>query len=111
MKKSTIIFSLVLSLSATAALAADITTSTTIGGGSFTPSSKVGIKILSTATSYAATSAHVSGTFEYGTVGGAGVTGDPSKILKKAYTNPANATVGTPTAPASATALADGYAE
>ena len=89
----------------------DITTSTTIGGGTFTPSNKVGIKIISTTTSYAGTSAHLSGTFEYGTVGGAGVTGDPSKILKKAWAAASGATIGVPTAPASATALADGFAE
>jgi hypothetical protein len=111
MKKQLILAFMLTLCSAAAAFAADITTSTTIGNGSFTPSNKVGIKIVSAATSYAATSAHVSGTFEYGTVGGAGVTGDPSKILKKAYTPASGATVGAPTAPASATALADGYAE
>lgn len=110
--KKQLIFAFMLALgTAASAFAADITTSTTIGNGSFTPSNKVGIKIISAATSYAATSAHVSGTFEYGTVGGAGVTGDPSKILKKAYTATSGATVGTPTAPASASALEAGYAE
>lgn len=109
--KKYILLALVSVLStSTFAFAGDITGSTTIGSGTFTPSAKVGIKLISAPGSYAATSAHVNGTFEYGTVGGTGVTGDPSKILKK--TIPAQSgTVGVPTAPASATALESGYAE
>jgi hypothetical protein len=105
MKKNLIIAILFGLMTATSASAVtSIDASTTIGGGSFTPSSKVGIRIISTATSYAATSAHVSGTYQYGTVGGAGVTGDPSKIVKKAI--PAQSgTVGAPENPASALAL------
>ncbi|MFZ4859277.1 MAG: hypothetical protein ACOYL3_23105 [Desulfuromonadaceae bacterium] len=111
MKRNIILAALLGLVSASTVFAATITTSTTIGGGSFTPSAKVGINVVSLSGSYAATSAHVSGTFEYGTVGGTGVTGDPAKILKKAYTAASGATVGAPTAPASAVALADGYAE
>ncbi|OGT98678.1 MAG: hypothetical protein A2X80_01510 [Geobacteraceae bacterium GWB2_52_12] len=114
MKKRLLLSILATLVAASGAFAGDITGSTVIGNGSFTPSNKVGIAIISSATSYAATSAHLSGTFEYGTVGGAGVTGDPSKILKKAYTSDSTAVtanIGQPTDPASATALADGYTE
>ncbi|MEI6827263.1 MAG: hypothetical protein WCK54_16845 [Desulfuromonadales bacterium] len=105
MKKNLIFATLLGLLSASTAFAVTtIEGSTTIGGGTFTPSSKVGIKIISTATSYAATSAHVSGTYQYGTVGGSGVTGDPSKILKKAIPTQSG-TIGAPEDPASATGL------
>lgn len=83
-----------------------ITGATTIGSASnsFTPSSKVGISIISTANSYAAAACHVNGTFEYGTVGGSGTTQDTSKIFSKAI--PAQTgTIGAPTAQTSATEL------
>lgn len=119
MKNKIIILLAFTLFSATGALAANPTdiiggTSIAIGNGTFTPSNKVGIKIWSSASSYAASSAHLNGTFEYGTVGGTGVTGDPSKILKKAHTTSSaesTAGYGIPTAPASATALGSGFAD
>lgn len=91
----------------TAMATVTITGSVTIGGGSFTPSNKVGLSATASATSYAAGSCHVSGTYEYGTVGGSGITGsfsDTSKIYQK--TIPAQTgTVGAPTSQSSATAL------
>jgi hypothetical protein len=108
--KKVLILSLVLSLYAAVAFAADITSSTVIGNGAFTPSSKVGIKLISLPSSYAATSAHVNGTFQYGTVGGSGVVGDPSKIVKKTLPTQTG-TVGAPDAPESATSIGTGWAE
>ena len=92
----------------TAMATTTITSSVTIGGGSFTPSSKVGISATASLTSYAAGSCHVSGTNEYGTVGGSGITGsfsDTSKIYYKAIPSQGTATVGTPTSQTSATTL------
>lgn len=89
-------------------------TSLAVGTGVFTPSSKVGILVTSSASSYAAASTHLNATFEYGTVGGTGVTGDPSKILKKVHATSAAETTagyGIPTAPASATALGTGFTD
>jgi hypothetical protein len=97
--KKILIFSLALCLYATGALATDsIVTSTTIGGGLFTPSKGVGVSITSSATGYAATSAHLSGTFEYGTGGGTAFTGDASKILQADIPSQSGKTVGTPDA-------------
>lgn len=76
--------------------------------GSFTPSNKVGLLVSSTALSYAATAVHLTGTRQYGTVAGTGVTGDPSKIYwKDAPTQ--TGTIGMPTAPTDATALGSGW--
>jgi hypothetical protein len=80
----------------------------TIGSGTFSPSAKVMIKIISQTTSYAATSAHLNGLRAYGTVGGANVTGsynDPSKIYSKAYATTAGSGIATQDAPASATSF------
>jgi len=94
--------------SATVAMATtSITGATTIGSASnsFTPSAKVGISISASSTSYAAAACHLSGTFEYGTVGGAGTTQDVSKIYSKAIPSQTSYTVGTPTSQTSSTAL------
>jgi hypothetical protein len=104
--KKTIMIALAVSLYAAGAFAADITTSTTIGGGTFAPSTKVGISIKSAATGYAATSAHLSGKYEYGTGGGSTFTGDSAKIVKKTIPTQASTnTVGVPTAVTADTAL------
>ena len=114
MKKT--IFSSVLMLvilaSASAAMATTLISgqvSLSASGNSFTPSSKVGISLTSLTNSYAATSCHVSGTYEYGTLGGTGLTGaasDPSKIYQTTIpTQSATATVGAPDATTSATSL------
>ena len=55
-------------------------TSTTIGGGSFGPSTKVHILLVSTAASYGAVSQHESGTKAYGSGGGTGFGKDVGKI-------------------------------
>lgn len=95
---------------ASSAFAADtISAKTTIGGGDYTPSTKVVLSVISLPTSYAATSAHLNGTFEYGTGGGSAFAGDASKIVKKAYTTTTSSLVATPTAPTDATALAAGF--
>lgn len=95
-------------VSASAAMATvTINGATTIGSASnsFTPSAKVGISITSTANSYAAGACHVSGTFEYGTVGGTGTTEDVSKIYSKAIPAQGTNTTCAPTSQTSATAL------
>jgi len=96
--------------SASAAMAAQtISQTVTIGTGTFSPSAKVVIMIASSATSYAATSAHLNGLKEYGTVGGANIVGtfsDPSKVYSRAYaTTPATSTIATPASPTSASEL------
>jgi hypothetical protein len=116
MKKT--IFSSVLMLvvlaSASAAMAStSITGSTTLGNAtnSFTPSAKVGIFISSIATSYAATSCHLNGTYQYGTVGGTGTAADPSKIYTKAIPSQSAYTIGTPSDTSSTTTdLPGGFA-
>ena len=86
---------------------ASITTQTVIGGGNFTPSTRVGFSVTSTAQSYAAASAHLNGTFQYGTGGGSAFTGyDASKIYKADIpTQASDATVGVPTSQTDATTL------
>jgi hypothetical protein len=95
--------------SASAAMAAQtISGIVTIGSGTFSPSAKVVIMIASNATAYAATSAHLNGLKEYGTVGGAnqvGAAGDPSKIYSKDYTTPSGKTEAQPSTPTSPTDL------
>lgn len=107
MKKLMISFAL-LSFSFSA-YAGTIDSTTQIGGGSYTPSAKVGISIISAATAYSATSCHVSGKNEYGTSGGTGITGtyaDTSKIYKSTIpSQEPNATVCIPTEVTSATEL------
>ena len=109
MKKTIFCSVLMLVVLASASGAMAVTTiigATTLGNASnsFTPSTKVGISVLSTLTAYAATSCHVNGSYEYGTVGGTGTTQDPSKIYQA--TIPAQTgSVGVPDAPTSATAL------
>ena len=78
--------------------------STVIGGGAFTPSTKVGFSVTSQSTSYAAASAHVNGTFQYGTGGGSAFTDDPSKIYKSDIPTQTG-TVGAPTSQTDATQL------
>ncbi|MDD5286003.1 MAG: hypothetical protein PHD54_09095 [Desulfuromonadaceae bacterium] len=64
-------------------------TSTTIGGGSYTPSTKVHISVVSLPASYGATSQHESGTTLYGSGGGTGFAKDVGKIFTQACaTNP-----------------------
>ena len=92
---------------ASASFAGTIISSTTIGGGVYTPSTKVGINVKSALTSYAATSAHLNGSFQYGTGGGSAYAGDASKILQKAYTATSGDTVGIPEVPTDATTLAN----
>ena len=74
----------VLSSASTAMAITSIIDTITIGAGNtFSPSTKVGLTISAVNTSYAAASCHLNGTKEYGTVGGANLTGsynDPSKI-------------------------------
>lgn len=101
---------LAISGSATTAMATQTISGTvTIGAGNtFTPSAKVVISVTSAATSYTAASAHLNGTKQYGTVGGANITGsytDPSKIYVADYTTTAGSTVATPTSQTSATSL------
>jgi len=110
MKKQILISFLVLAIagSASSAMATtSISGEVTIGAGNtFTPSAKVGIKIISAVGSYAPTSCHMNGTKEYGTVGGTGTTQDPSKIYSQAIPSQTGATsVGVPDDPASAIAL------
>lgn len=98
--------------SATTAMATQtISGTTTIGSGNtFTPSAKVVISVTSLPTAYTATSAHLNGTKQYGTVGGANITGtntDPSKIYVADYTTEAGSDVATPVATDSATQLPD----
>ena len=82
----------------------------TIGAGNtFSPSAKVVLSVTSAATAYTATSAHLNGTKQYGTVSGANLTGsftDPSKIYVADYATPSGATAAEPTVTDSATALA-----
>jgi len=104
--KKILIFAIALCLYATGAFAtSSIVSSTTIGGGLFTPSKGVGVSITSIITGYAATSAHLSGTFQYGTGGGTTFTGDASKILQADIPSQASYTVGTPTPTSVSTAL------
>ncbi len=87
-----------------------ISDTVTIGAGNtFTPSAKVVISISSIATSYTAASAHLNGTKQSGTVGGANITGtynDPSKIYTADYTTTSGSSIATPTAQTSASSLA-----
>jgi hypothetical protein len=112
MKKQILKAFLVLAIVASASTAmagATIVGTVTIGAGNtFTPSTKVGINIMSTSTSYAAAGAHLNGTKEYGTVGGSGLAAgqDPSKIYSKDIPSQvATATVGAPTTQTDATQL------
>ena len=112
MKKQILKAFLVLAIVGAASSAMALTTisgQTTIGSGnSFTPSAKVVISISSISTSYTAGSAHLNGTNEYGTVGGANLTGtfaDPSKVYSEPYTTTAGSSVATPTSQSSATQL------
>lgn len=98
---------LALIVPASAAMATvTISGQTSLGSSSFTPSAKVGISITATASAYAATSCHLNGTYEYGTVGGTGTTQDPSKIYSATIPSQSStATVGAPDATTTATAL------
>ena len=102
---------LVVLVSASAAMAATtITGPTTINGStnSFQPSQKVGLAVSSAATSYAVTSCHLSGSYEYGTVGGANTVASASAIYRKTIPTQSG-TVGTPDAPTTTTDLPSGY--
>jgi hypothetical protein len=70
MKKNILKAFLVLTSLAFASSAFAVTTvssSTVIGGGTYAPSAKVTIKVISTAGAYAATSQHLTGKKEFGT--------------------------------------------
>ena len=95
------------SFASTAFATVTINSSTSIAGGNFTPSSKVGMSVTSSSTSYAVTSCHVSGTFEYGSGGGSTYTGDPSKIMSATIPTQTGS-VGVPTATTVATGLPTG---
>ena len=103
--KSIILLSIVAS-SSVAMATVSIIGATTVGtaSNSFSPSAKVGMSVTSTAIAYTATSAHLSGTFQYGTTGGTGSANDSSKIYNAPIPTQSG-TVGTPTATNSATAL------
>jgi hypothetical protein len=115
MRKS--IYSLVLMFAitafATSAMAVTTITGQTVlgsGANSFTPSAKVGLKVLSSATSYAATACHLNGTTQYGTVGGSGTTQDASKIYTKPIpTQQSTNTAGVPDDPTSPTDIGTGW--
>jgi len=113
MKKT--IFSSVLLLvvlaSASAAMAVvTIEGATTIGSASnsFTPSAKVGLSVTATTIAYAATSCHLNGTLQYGTVGGTGTAKDASKIYSSAIISQTGKTIGYPQQTDSATDLPTG---
>ena len=74
-----------------------ISDSTVIGGGTFAPSAKVTIKVISTSTAYAATSQHLIGKKQFGTNNA-----DP-----KIYFN--DAVSSGPTAPGGATETLSGW--
>lgn len=114
MKKALIvIIAIAFSMATSVAFAADITSATTLGLTPFSPSAKVGVSATSANLSYCAASCHVSGSFQYGTCGGSGITGtytDTAKIYKGTIpTQSATATVCAPTAQGSATTLAGTY--
>ena len=71
----------------------------TIGGATntFTPSAKVGMSVTATVAAYTATSCHLNGSFQYGTVGGTGTTQDASKIYKAPFPSQSSTLYGTPT--------------
>jgi hypothetical protein len=103
----------IIGLSAPAWATSTISAPTTLGSAAntFSPSAKVGISVTSISTSYAAGSCHLNGTFEYGIVGGTGLTGsytDVSKMYKETIPDQSGKTVGTPTSQSSATALQGG---
>lgn len=111
MKKQILKSFLVLAIIAAASSAMAATTiqgQVTLGSGSYSPSTKVGLLVSSTAVAYAATAAHLTGTKQYGTVAGSGVTGDPSKIYVKDNITQSG-DCGLPSAPASATSLGSGW--
>lgn len=112
MKKQVLKAFLVVAIVASASTAMAITSFTgsavTIGNGTFSPSAKVLINIMSIPTSYAATSAHLNGLKQYATVGGANLTGtftDPSKIYSKVYATTPGSAVATPDTGLTATSL------
>lgn len=107
MKKQILKAFLLLAIAGSASTAMAVTSiveESTIGNGNtFTPSAKVGIYIISSPLSYAATSCHLNGTMEYGTVGGTNTTQDPSKIYSQAIPTQATTnTWGIPDQPGSA---------
>jgi len=106
--RSILLLSIVAS-SSVAMATTSIEGATTIGSASnsFTPSAKVGISITSLPTSYTATSAHLNGTFQYGTVGGSGTTQDASKIFSAPIPTQSGS-IGAPTTTDSATTLPSG---
>jgi|GEM_PF-3134146 len=110
MKKAFIVIMVIaFSLVSSMAFAASITQATTLGLIPYSPSAKVGVSAASANLSYCAASCHVSGSFQYGTCGGSGITGtynDTAKIYKGTIpTQDANATVCAPTSQTSATSL------
>ncbi|MFN3739514.1 MAG: hypothetical protein ACK4TF_02425 [Thermodesulfovibrionales bacterium] len=85
-----LIVSLSILFVASFAFSASITAKTTIGSTGFTPSNKVTVEVMSNATQFGATSAHLNGNAQYGTCGGSGLAAacDPAKIYKTVYTHP-----------------------
>jgi hypothetical protein len=104
---SSVLLLAVVALAPAAMAATSIIGATTLGSAtnSFTPSTKVGLSVISTQTAYAASSCHVNGTFQYGTVGGTGSAQDASKIYQADIPTGQSGDYGKPTDPASATAL------
>lgn len=88
-----------------------ITGSTTIGGSPFSPSAKVTVNVTtdSAGTQYGASSAHVNGSFEYGTCGGRNLDTacDPSKVYKNPYSKSDDP--ATPTTPTSNGSFVSGW--
>jgi hypothetical protein len=108
--KSFVLLAIVGSAS-TAMAVTSIVGQVTIGSGNtYTPSAKVGIRIISSALSYAASSCHINGTKEFGTTGGTGSAKDVSKVYSRSIPDQASNTtgVGIPSDPADATDLASG---
>lgn len=80
-----------------------ITGETAIGSGSFTPSTQVGLMVVSEPLSYTVTSAHLFGTEQYGSGGGGFIRG--GMVIYHAAIPPQTGTVGVPTSPTVATDL------
>ena len=91
---------LAFSTSAFAATSITDAQTTSIGGSPFTPSTKVTLSVLASTIAYSVSSCHLSGTREYGTVGGSVDLGeDASTIGYKAIPDQSGNTVCVPTAP------------
>ena len=114
MKKQILKAFLVLAVvgASTSAMAAGtlITGIITIGAGNtFSPSTKVGISLISVPTSYSSASCHLNGTKQYATIGGSNLSGsytDASKIYTADIPSQSSTnTTGVPTSQTDATAI------